>query len=81
MTKDHIVTMGVCMPKSLKEKIDKERGDIPRSKYISRILKQQISRQEEHKNEDNAMDLEVESTDPAQQSSTISHVLEMNIRD
>lgn len=73
--------MGVCMPKSLKEKIDKERGDIPRSKYISRILKQQISRQEEHKNEDNAMDLEVESTDPAQQSSTISHVLEMNIRD
>jgi len=69
------------MPKSLKEKIDKERGDIPRSKYISRILKQQISRQEEHKNEDNAMDLEVESTDPAQQSSTISHVLEMNIRD
>ena len=32
--------MGVCIPRSLKEKIDYTRGDIPRSRYISKILEQ-----------------------------------------
>jgi hypothetical protein len=37
------------MPKSLKEKIDQTRGDIPRSKYISRILEGHFT----HKNQQN----------------------------
>jgi hypothetical protein len=46
LTNEKIVT-GICLPKSLKETIDTRRGDIPRSKYISRILERQI----EHENE------------------------------
>jgi hypothetical protein len=38
LIKDTKVVMGVCIPRSLKEKIDYIRGDIPRSKYISKIL-------------------------------------------
>jgi hypothetical protein len=37
------IIMGVCMPRALKEQIDQKRGDIPRSKYISRILERQPS--------------------------------------
>ena len=40
------IVMGICLPKSLKEAIDTRRGDIPRSKYISRILEGQL----EHEN-------------------------------
>jgi hypothetical protein len=39
--------MGVCMPRSLKEAIDKKRGDISRSKYISRILERQLVSEKE----------------------------------
>lgn len=39
------------MPKVLRDTIDKERGDIPRSRYITKILKQQIMRQPERVNE------------------------------
>jgi hypothetical protein len=38
LIKDPKVVMGVSIPRSLKEKIDYIRGDIPRSKYISKIL-------------------------------------------
>jgi hypothetical protein len=41
LTNEKIV-MGICLPKSLKETIDRRRGDIPRSKYISRILERQL---------------------------------------
>jgi hypothetical protein len=41
------IVMGICLPKSLKETIDTRRGDIPRSKYISRILERQLVRGEE----------------------------------
>jgi hypothetical protein len=41
------IVMGICLPKSLKETIDYKRGDIPRSKYISRIPELQI----DHENE------------------------------
>jgi hypothetical protein len=30
--------MGICIARSLKKKIDDKRGDVPRSKYISKIL-------------------------------------------
>lgn len=43
----HKIIMGVCMPRNLKEAIDKKRGDIPRSKYISRILERQLVSEKE----------------------------------
>ena len=43
--------MGVCMPRSLKEAIDRRRGDIPRSKYISRILARQIIHEKQNEND------------------------------
>jgi hypothetical protein len=43
--------MGLSMPKVLKDIIDEERGDIPRSTYITKILEQQIMRQAEKVNE------------------------------
>lgn len=43
LTKKHQQTiMGVSMPRSLREQIDSKRGDIPRSKYISRMLERQL---------------------------------------
>jgi hypothetical protein len=41
------IVMGICLPKSLKDAIDTRRGDIPRSKYISRILEQQLVSEKE----------------------------------
>jgi metal-responsive CopG/Arc/MetJ family transcriptional regulator len=41
------IVMGICLPKSLKETIDTRRGDIPRSKYISRILERQLASEKE----------------------------------
>ena len=38
LIKDTKVVMGVCIPRNLKGKIDDARGDVPRSKYISKIL-------------------------------------------
>ncbi|HET7147984.1 MAG TPA: hypothetical protein VFI73_05735 [Candidatus Nitrosopolaris sp.] len=51
MTEDKTMIMGISMPKVLRDTIDKERGDIPRSRYITKILKQQIMRQPERVNE------------------------------
>lgn len=42
LTREHKIVMGVSMPRNLREQIDQKRGDIPRSKYICRILKGQI---------------------------------------
>jgi hypothetical protein len=39
------------MPKVLRDTIDEDRGDIPRSTYITKILKHQIMRQPEKMNE------------------------------
>jgi hypothetical protein len=41
------IVMGICLPKSLKEAIDARRRDIPRSKYISRILERQLISEKE----------------------------------
>ncbi len=41
------IVMSICLPRSLKEAIDKKRGDIPRSKYISRILERQLVHENE----------------------------------
>lgn len=44
---NHKIVMGICLPKTLKEAIDKRRGDVPRSTYIYRILERQF----EHEND------------------------------
>jgi metal-responsive CopG/Arc/MetJ family transcriptional regulator len=33
-----MISVGISFPKELLEKIDKERQDIPRSKYVMRII-------------------------------------------
>ncbi|HJT47206.1 MAG TPA: hypothetical protein VJ729_03405 [Nitrososphaeraceae archaeon] len=43
VTNQHKIIMGVCMPRALKEHIDLIRGDVPRSRYISRILEQGLA--------------------------------------
>ena len=40
MIKEDKVIVGICLPRNLKETIDKARGDIPRSTYISKLLDQ-----------------------------------------
>jgi hypothetical protein len=45
------IVMGICLSKSLKETIDIKRGDIPRSKYISRILEQQLDHKKDVENQ------------------------------
>lgn len=42
LTEKRKIVMGVCLPRTLKEEIDQRHGDIPPSKYISRILEQII---------------------------------------
>lgn len=42
LTEKRKIVMGVCLPRTLKEEIDQRHGDIPHSKYISRILEQII---------------------------------------
>ena len=36
------VATGLSMPKALKERIDMDRGDIPRSRFILRILEENL---------------------------------------
>jgi hypothetical protein len=47
LKKDTKIVMGICIPRSLKEKIDYTRGDIPRSRYISKILERVHNEDEE----------------------------------
>jgi hypothetical protein len=42
LTEKRKIVMGACLPRTLNEEIDQRRGDIPHSKYISRILEQII---------------------------------------
>lgn len=45
--------MGICMSTDLKEIIDNRRGDVPRSKYISRILERQLVYEKAIENQQN----------------------------
>jgi metal-responsive CopG/Arc/MetJ family transcriptional regulator len=47
------IVMSICLPKSLKEEIDTRRGDIPRSKYISRILERKLDHENSEVNQQN----------------------------
>jgi metal-responsive CopG/Arc/MetJ family transcriptional regulator len=53
LTKEHKIVMGVSIPKNLRELIDQKRGDIPRSKYISRVLERQLEHENSPVNQQN----------------------------
>jgi metal-responsive CopG/Arc/MetJ family transcriptional regulator len=50
---NHKIIIGICLPESLKEEIDKRREDVPRSKFISRILERQLVHESELENQRN----------------------------
>ena len=41
-TMDMTVKLGITLPKSIIQKIDKKRGDIPRSRYIRRAIERYL---------------------------------------
>jgi len=40
---DNTVKLGITLPKSIIQKIDQKRGDIPRSRYIRRAIEKYLS--------------------------------------
>ena len=40
---DNTVKLGITLPKSIVQKIDKKRADIPRSRYIRRAIERYLS--------------------------------------
>jgi metal-responsive CopG/Arc/MetJ family transcriptional regulator len=40
---DNTVKLGITLPKSIVQKIDKKRADIPRSRYIRRTIEKYLS--------------------------------------
>jgi metal-responsive CopG/Arc/MetJ family transcriptional regulator len=47
LTRQHKITMGVCMSRTLKEQIDFIRGDVSRSKFISKILEKELANRDD----------------------------------
>jgi hypothetical protein len=41
-----VITIGISFPKEIVSKIDTDRGDIPRSRYLLRIVEQKYQGQE-----------------------------------
>ena len=41
-TMDNTVKLGITLPKSIVQKIDQKRGDIPRSRYIRRVIERYL---------------------------------------
>jgi metal-responsive CopG/Arc/MetJ family transcriptional regulator len=41
-TMDMTVKLGITLPKSIIQKIDNKRGDIPRSRYIRRVIERYL---------------------------------------
>jgi len=41
-TMDNTVKLGITLPKSIVQKIDKKRADIPRSRYIRRAIERYL---------------------------------------
>jgi hypothetical protein len=55
------------MPRSLKEIIDKTRGDIPRSRYISKILEQLYTKEKEENGNHSIQNQQSKSRDKPRQ--------------
>lgn len=52
MIREKKIVIGICLPRNLKETIDKTRGDVPRSTYISKLLEQVHQKKNESKIEE-----------------------------
>jgi metal-responsive CopG/Arc/MetJ family transcriptional regulator len=50
---DKTVKLGITLPKSIIQRIDKKRGDIPRSRYILRSIENYLSSSSSSKDTDN----------------------------
>ena len=42
-TMDNTIKLGITLPKSIMQKIDKKRADIPRSRYIRRAIERYLA--------------------------------------
>ena len=49
---DKTVKLGITLPKSIIQRIDKKRGDIPRSRYILRSIENYLSSSSSSKDTD-----------------------------
>jgi metal-responsive CopG/Arc/MetJ family transcriptional regulator len=52
-TMDMTVKLGITLPKSIIQKIDNRRGDIPRSRYIRRAIERYLDSNSSSKDIDN----------------------------
>jgi metal-responsive CopG/Arc/MetJ family transcriptional regulator len=52
-TMDMTIKLGITLPKSMIQKIDQKRGDIPRSRYIRRAVERYLGNNSSSKNIDN----------------------------
>jgi metal-responsive CopG/Arc/MetJ family transcriptional regulator len=50
---DMTIKLGITLPKSMIQKIDQKRGDIPRSRYIRRAVERYLGNNSSSKNIDN----------------------------
>lgn len=50
---DKTVKLGITLPKSIIQRIDKKRGDIPRSRYILRSIESYLGSSSSNKETDN----------------------------
>jgi metal-responsive CopG/Arc/MetJ family transcriptional regulator len=50
---DKTVKLGITLPKSIIQRIDKKRGDIPRSRYILRSIESYLGSSSSRKETDN----------------------------
>ena len=52
MSAKNLTKFGVCMPRSIVLQIDKVRGDVPRSRFILRIIERVLAATSEQEKED-----------------------------
>ena len=57
----HNIAVGISLPTKLMKKIDVERGDVPRSRYVLRILEKQYPFEGKNVVEKGLLDREFES--------------------
>jgi metal-responsive CopG/Arc/MetJ family transcriptional regulator len=50
---DKTVKLGITLPKSIIQRIDKKRGDVPRSRYILRAIENYIGSSSSSRDTDN----------------------------
>ena len=61
----HRVNTGISFPRPLLEQVDARRGDIPRTRYIQRVLEKHIAAQQGNENETENVIVDSSSTPSA----------------